>query len=319
MDKESRIYVAGDSGLVGSALCARLSDYKKVYTIPHESLELTDYKETRSFFRLTKPEYVFIAAARVGGILDNDTFPVEFLDVNARIELNILRAATEFGVKKLLLLGSSCIYPRETPQPIPEVAILSGKLEPTNDAYAIAKLAGIIGCRSYNRERGTQFVAAMPTNVYGPNDNFDLHGAHVLPALINKFHHAKVVGAPTVELWGSGVARREFMYVDDLADACVHVMKNFVPASHAVEDVIINIGTGVDVSISALAPLIADIIGYKGKLVWNTSKPDGTLRKMLDVSRLSNLGWKSKTTLAVGIRKTYEWFLDNLDNDNLRI
>jgi GDP-L-fucose synthase len=311
MNIDSKIFVAGHTGLVGSALLRALAAYPNIQTASHTSLDLTKRDAVLNFFSKKQPEYVFLAAAKVGGILYNDTSPVNFLDENCRIQLNVLYAAAKFNIKKLLFLGSSCIYPKDCPQPIKEESILAGKLEPTNDAYAIAKLSGIIGCRSYNRQLGTNFVAAMPANLYGQNDNFDLTNSHVLPALIRKIHNAKCTHAPTLTLWGSGKPRREFLHVDDLARALIHIMHNYTPASPALEDIVINIGTGRDISIAQLANLISSIIGYEGKIIWDISKPDGTLKKVLCVDKLMSLRWHPIISLKSGIEMTYKWFLEN--------
>src|SRR3989338_2817674 len=298
MKKNSKIYVAGHRGLVGSAIMRKLQKegYKNIVTKNHKDLDLTDSLAVRKFFVRVKPEYVFVAAAKVGGIMANKTYPADIIH-NAYIA----------KTKKLLFLGSSCIYPRQAPQPIKEEYLLSGKLEPTNTAYAIAKISGIIMCQSYNKQFGTNFISLMPTNLYGPNDNFDLLNSHVLPALIRKFHEAKEGGLKEVSLWGTGRAKREFLEADDLADACIFLMDKYN------ENEIINVGTGKDVSIKKLAEKIQKIVGFKGKISWNTSKPDGPLRKLLDVSKINNLGWKYKTSLEDGLVQTYAWFLKNID------
>jgi GDP-L-fucose synthase len=256
------------------------------------------------FFAAERPEYVFLAAARVGGILANSTYPVEFLQDNLRIELNVIESAYRHGVKKLLFLGSSCIYPKYAPQPMKEAHLLTGELEPTNQPYAIAKIAGIELCQAYNRQYGTHFVSVMPTNLYGPGDNFDLRNSHVLPALIRKFHEAKEHSEPNVVVWGTGAPRREFLYVDDLADACLFLMHDYSGSE------IVNIGVGQDISIGELAELVREVVGYGGEIVYDTSKPDGTPRKLLDVSKLSGLGWKARTSLREGIERTYLWYLE---------
>jgi GDP-L-fucose synthase len=259
--------------------------------------------EVEAFFQEEKPEYVFLAAAKVGGILANSTYPAEFIYQNLLVESNVIHSAYDAGVKKLLFLGSSCIYPRDCPQPMKEEYLLSGKLEPTNEPYAISKIAGIKMCQSYNRQYGTKFVSVMPTNVYGPEDNFDLATSHALPALIRKFHEAKTGGNDVVTVWGSGTPRREFLHVDDLADACLFIMK------HYNENEMINIGVGKDITISELSELIKQIVEFKGEIRYDDSKPDGTQRKLLDVSRLNSLGWRSRIPLREGIEKTYKWYL----------
>ncbi|KKR45388.1 MAG: NAD-dependent epimerase/dehydratase [Parcubacteria group bacterium GW2011_GWA2_40_14] len=309
MKKNSKIYVAGHRGLVGSAILRKLQKegYKNIVTKNHKDLDLTDSLAVRKFFVRVKPEYVFVAAAKVGGIMANKTYPADFIYKNLKIQTNIIHNAYIAKTKKLLFLGSSCIYPRQAPQPIKEEYLLSGKLEPTNTAYAIAKISGIIMCQSYNKQFGTNFISLMPTNLYGPNDNFDLLNSHVLPALIRKFHEAKEGGLKEVSLWGTGRAKREFLEADDLADACIFLMDKYN------ENEIINVGTGKDVSIKKLAEKIQKIVGFKGKISWNTSKPDGPLRKLLDVSKINNLGWKYKTSLEDGLVQTYAWFLKNID------
>jgi GDP-L-fucose synthase len=313
---ETSIYVAGHRGMVGSALVRALegAGHATLITRTHAELDLTDQAAVEAFFAKQRPTQVYLAAARVGGIHANDSYPAEFLYQNLLIEANIIHAAWRHGVERLLFLGSSCIYPRLAPQPMAEEALLTGPLEPTNDAYAIAKIAGIKLCESYNRQYGTDFRSVMPTNLYGPGDNFDLADSHVLPALIRKFHQARLDGAATVTVWGSGAPRREFLHVDDMAAACLHVMQ--LPAdvwrtgvdprcSH------LNVGTGVDVTIAELARLVAEVVGFEGRLVFDPSKPDGTPRKQLDVSRLRALGWTARIELAEGVRRTYQWFLEH--------
>ena len=309
MNNNSHIYVAGHQGLVGSAICRRLESqgYRDLIVRTKGELDLTRQAEVEAFFATAKPEYVFLAAAKVGGIQANSTHPAEFIYENTMIFANVLQAAHQTGVKKLLFLGSSCIYPRLAPQPIKEDYLLTGELEPTNDAYAIAKIAGIKMCQAYNRQYGTNFIAVMPTNLYGRFDNFDLETSHVLPALIRKFHEAKLAKKPSVTVWGSGTPKREFLYVDDLAEACVFLMETYDGSE------IINIGVGEDMTIGEIAALIGEVIGYEGEIVYDATKPDGTPRKLLDVSRLHSLGWKASTDLRTGIRKTYEWFLENVD------
>lgn len=309
---DSRVYLAGHTGLVGSAVARRLrvGGMSQVITRELGELDLTDAKATDAFFAEVRPEYVILAAARVGGIHANETYPADFIRINLQIETNCIDAAFRYGVKKLLFLGSSCIYPKHAPQPMGEEHLLTGPLEPTNDAYAIAKIAGIIMCKSYNRQHGTNFIAAMPTNLYGPGDNFDLESSHVLPAMIRRFHEAKV-GGGEVTLWGTGKPRREFLYVDDLADALVYLMEHFDASP---ENMFVNIGVGEDVTIAGLAALVADIVGYGGKVVWNTEMPDGSPRKLLNVGRLHELGWKASTSLEDGIRKSYEWYLGQAES-----
>lgn len=301
------MWVAGHRGMVGSALVRRLSSEDcEILTVDRTVLDLRRQDETERWMKSNEPQVVFIAAAKVGGILANSTQPANFLYDNLAIAINIIHCARKMGVEKLLFLGSSCIYPREAPQPMNEDALLTGPLEPTNEGYAIAKIAGIKMCQAYRRQYDCDFISAQPTNLYGPGDNFDLTSSHVLPALIAKAHRAKIAGASNVEVWGTGTARREFLYVEDLADALVHLVKNysgFVP---------INVGTGEDISISRLATMICEAVGFTGGLVFDPSKPDGTPRKLLDVSRLTELGWTPRTTLGEGIRKTYHWYLSNL-------
>jgi GDP-L-fucose synthase len=314
MERNSRIYIAGNRGLVGSAIERRLRrDHDTLITSDIADFDLTDARATDAFFARTQPEYVFLAAAKVGGIKANDTFPADFIRINLQIQTNLIDAAFRHKVRKLLFLGSSCIYPKLAPQPLKEEYLLTGKLEPTNDAYAIAKIAGILMCKSYNRQHGTNFIAAMPTNLYGPGDNFDLQTSHVLPAWIRKFHEAKVAGRASVELWGTGKVRRELLYVEDLADALVFLMNHF-DAGREREDekMFVNIGLGEDIVLRDLAELVRGIVGYSGGIVWNAAMPDGTPRKLLDVGRLHALGWKAQHTLEAGIRKTYAWYLDNV-------
>jgi GDP-L-fucose synthase len=313
MDHNSRIYVAGNRGLVGSAIERRLRrDYGNLVTSDRSDFDLTDPRATDAFFAREKPEFVFVAAAKVGGIKANDTYPADFIRINLQIQTNLIDAAFRHQVKKLLFLGSSCIYPKLAPQPMKEEHLLTGKLESTNDAYALAKIAGILMCKSYNRQHGTNFIAAMPTNLYGPGDNFDLQNSHVLPAMMRKLHEAKLAGAPTVEHWGTGNVRREFLFVDDLADALVYLMNHFdAGRDREDEKMFVNVGVGQDVTIRELAAIVKKVVGFEGKEMWNTAMPDGTPRKLLDVSRLHALGWKAQHTLEGGVRKTYEWFLQN--------
>lgn len=307
MRPDSRVYVAGHRGLVGSALFRRLESagYERLVTRSRNELELLDARAVDEFFESEKPEYVFLAAARVGGILANDTYPVEFLQDNLRVQLNVIEAAYRHGVEKLLFLGSSCIYPKHASQPMKEEYLLTGELEPTNEPYAIAKIAGIELCKSYNRQHGTDYISVMPTNLYGPGDNFDLQTSHVLPALIRKFHDAKERGDESVTVWGTGEPRREFLHVDDLADACVYLMDNYSGSE------IVNIGVGEDVSIRELAELVRDVVGYEGGIVHDASKPDGAPRKLLDVSKLRGLGWEAGIPLRKGVEDTYRWYVEH--------
>jgi GDP-L-fucose synthase len=316
MNKADRIYVAGHKGLVGSALVRRLAgEYRNLVFRSHAELELTDQQATQRFFEAERPDVVFLAAAKVGGILANNTYPAEFIYDNLAVQTNVLHAAWRTGVRRLLFLGSSCIYPRECPQPISEDYLMTGPLEPTNSAYALAKIAGIEMCAAYNRQYGTRFLSVMPTNLYGPNDNYDLHNAHVLPALIRKFHEAKLRQDPTVVAWGSGTPRREFMYVDDMADACVYLMQ--LPDADFDRLIVgrpplINIGVGEDLTIRELTEMVGRIVGYEGAVVWDQTKPDGTPRKLLDVSRLTGLGWSAGTPLSTGIARTYASYCEAL-------
>jgi GDP-L-fucose synthase len=307
MNKSSRIYVAGHGGLVGSAIYGRLQTegYANLIGRRSSELDLTRQADVEAFFSKEKPEYVFLAAAKVGGIMANNTYPAEFIYRNLMIQNNIIHSSYMNGVKKLLFLGSSCIYPKFAPQPMKEEHLLTGELEPTNEPYAVAKIAGIKMCQSYNRQYVTDYISVMPTNLYGPNDNFDLETSHVLPAMIRKFHEAKVGGKPSVEIWGTGTPRREFLYIDDLADACVYLMERYDDSG------IINIGVGEDISVRDLALLVKKIVGYSGDIVYDASKPDGTPRKLLDVSRLRSLGWRAQTSLEEGIRRTYDWYCGN--------
>jgi GDP-L-fucose synthase len=306
MNKGSRIYVAGHRGMVGAALVRALQTrgYERLILRAKGELDLRQAQDVARFFADTAPEYVFLAAAKVGGIWANASYPADFLYDNLAIETNVIHQAHVHGVKKLLLLGSSCIYPRNSPQPIKEEYLLTGSLEPTNEWYAIAKIAGIKMCEAYRRQYGTDFIAAMPTNLYGPHDNFDLTTSHVLPALLRKFHEAKETGIPPV-LWGSGRPRREFLHVDDCAEACLFLME------HYSGDVSVNVGVGTDIPIAELAQLIARIVGYEGPVSWDTDKPDGVPRKVLDCSRLTALGWGPTIALAHGIADTYAWYRDH--------
>jgi GDP-L-fucose synthase len=308
IDKSEKIFVAGYRGLVGSALIRRLEaeGFTNLLKRDHSQLDLADEAAVQNFFAQDKPAVVIVAAAKVGGIKANADFPVEFLLNNLRVQNNVIRAAHESGVRKLLFLGSSCIYPKHAPQPIPETALLTGPLEPTNEAYAIAKIAGIKLCQAYAREYGANFISAMPTNLYGPNDNFDLETSHVLAALLRKAHGAKMRKARELVVWGSGKPRREFLHVDDVAGACLFLLEKYDSPE------IINVGCGADVSIRELAELICDVVGFDGELGWDAAKPDGTPRKLLDVTKLNNLGWRSTIPLRDGIARTYDWFLKNV-------
>ncbi|RNC72768.1 MAG: GDP-L-fucose synthase [Desulfuromonadales bacterium] len=309
MDRSAKIYVAGHRGLVGSAIVRRLQaeGYGNLLLRTSADLDLRDQGAVTAFFEQERPEYVFLAAARVGGIVANNSYPADFIYDNLMIEANVIHSAWISGVKKLLFLGSTCIYPKMAPQPIREEYLLTGPLEPTNEPYAVAKIAGITLCQSYNRQHGTRFIAAMPTNLYGPGDNFDLETSHVLPALIRKVHEAKVAGAPTVTVWGTGSPFREFIHVDDVADASVFLM-----ACHEGND-IVNIGSGEEISIRDLALLVKKIVGFPGELVFDTTKPDGTPRKLSDVSRLNSLGWRHRVGLEEGIASVYAWYLTSLN------
>lgn len=308
MDKGARVYVAGHQGLVGSALVRYLAarNYQPI-CISQQELDLRDNKAVDRFFTRCKPEYVFLAAAKVGGIAANSNYPADFIRDNIFIESNIIEACYRYKVKKLLFLGSSCIYPQMAPQPIREEYFLNGRLEPTNEAYAIAKIAGIKMCQAYNRQYGTNYISVMPTNLYGPQDNFSLEDSHVLPALIHRFHRAKISGEHEVVVWGSGKPRREFLHVDDLADACYHLMQTYN------ESEIINIGSGKDITVAELAAMVKESVGFAGKIVFDTGKPDGTPRKLLDSGRINAMGWVPKITLQEGIENTYQWFLEHID------
>ncbi|SNX52925.1 GDP-L-fucose synthase [Thermoanaerobacterium sp. RBIITD] len=307
MNRDSKIYVAGHRGLVGSAIVRNLESkgYTNIIKRTHKELDLTNQEAVRRFFEEEKPEYVFLAAAKVGGIHANNTYPADFIYENLMIQNNVIKAAHDFKVKKLLFLGSTCIYPKMAPQPIKEEYLLSGYLEPTNEAYAIAKIAGLKMCQFFKRQYGDNFISCMPTNLYGPNDNFDLNNSHVMPALIRKFHEAKVNNLPYVEVWGTGKPLREFLYVDDMADACVFLMENYDGEEH------VNIGTGQEVSIRELAEMIKEVVGFEGEIVFNTDKPDGTPRKLTDVIKLHSLGWRHNVELGEGIERTYKWYLEN--------
>ncbi len=304
MNKQDKIYIAGHRGMVGSAIKRRLEKegYTNIIGRTSSELDLKDQAAVRDFFRKEKPDHVVLAAAKVGGIQANNTYRAQFIYENLMIQNNVIHQAYENGVKRLLFLGSSCIYPKLAPQPLKEESLLTGLLEETNEPYAIAKIAGIKMVESYRRQYGCDYISAMPTNLYGPNDNYDLKNSHVMPALIRKFHTAKQEGADTVEVWGTGAPKREFLHVDDLADACVYLLKNY----H--DELFVNIGTGSDLTIKALAEMIRDIVGFQGELIWDTTKPDGTPRKLMDVGRLHGMGWKHSIELRDGIKQVYEAF-----------
>jgi GDP-L-fucose synthase len=306
-DKNAKIFVAGHGGLVGSAIvrCLSNSGYTNIVVRNREELDLSSEVDVLDFFQKEKLEYVYLAAARVGGIVANDKYSADFIRDNLKIQNSVIEAAYKSGVKKLLFLGSSCIYPKMAPQPMKEEYFMTGVLEETNKAYATAKIAGIVMCQSYNKQYGTNYISVMPTNLYGPNDNFDLETSHVLPALIRKFDDAKNNNLPEVTLWGTGAPMREFLHVDDLAQACVYLMNNYNNSD------IINIGTGQDISIKDLAQMVKNEVGYPGNIVWDTTKPDGTPRKLLDVSKLESLGWKAKIGLLEGIKGVYTWYKAN--------
>ena len=310
MDKDSKIYVAGHRGLVGSAIKRGLEakGYKNIIGKTHRELDLRNTEEVESFFKKEKPEYVFLAAAKVGGIMANNTYPADFILENLQIQNNVISMAYKYGVKKLMFLGSSCIYPKMCPQPIKEEYLLSGYLEPTNEGYALAKISGLKMCQFFNKQYGTNFISVMPTNLYGPYDNFDPNNSHVMPALIRKFHEAKIQGKDEVVVWGTGTPLREFLYSEDMADACIYLMETYEGNEF------FNIGTGKEITIERLAELIKDVVGYEGKIIFDTSKPDGTPRKLLDVSKLRQAGWSYKTELKDGIKLAYEWYLNNCKN-----
>lgn len=310
LNKNDKIYVAGHRGLVGSAIVRSLErqGYTNVIGRTHKELDLTNQAAVDEFFKTEKPDVVVLAAAKVGGINANNTTPAEFAYINMQIQCNVIDCCHRYKVKKLLFLGSTCIYPKMAPQPIPEDALLTGPLEQTNEAYAIAKISGLEMCKFYKRQYGDDFISCMPTNLYGPHDNYDLSGSHVMPAMIRKFHEAKVNNLPTVELWGTGTPLREFLYVDDMADACVFLLENYSGEQH------VNIGTGVEITIKELAETVKKTVGYEGEIVWNKDMPDGTPRKLTDVTKLHNLGFKHKVDLEEGVKLAYEWFKDNVDN-----
>lgn len=308
MDKNARIYVAGHRGLVGSAIVRRLRQegYNCLLTATSSAVDLREQADVRSFFLHEKPDYVFLAAARVGGIVANSSYPADFIYQNLMIECNVIESSRLAGVKKLLFLGSTCIYPKMAPQPLKEEYLLTGPLESTNEWYAVAKIAGIKLCQAYQRQYGCRYISAMPTNLYGPEDNFDLETSHVLPALIRKFHEAKVGKEPTVSVWGSGKPRREFLHVDDCAQACLSLMK------HYDDEAFVNIGVGTDVTIAGLATMVKEVVGFTGEIEYDGSKPDGTPRKLVDTSRINDLGWHAEISLLAGIESTYQWFLSNV-------
>jgi GDP-L-fucose synthase len=328
VNKNSKIYIAGHRGLVGSALMRNLKSagYTNLILRTHAELDLTDQAATEAFFAQEKPDYVFLAAAKVGGILANNSYPAEFIRDNLAIQTNIIHAAYKNGVTRLMFLGSSCIYPKLAPQPMKEEYLLTGPLEPTNRPYALAKIAGIEMCWSYNRQYGTKYLAVMPTNLYGPGDNYHLENSHVIPALIRKFHEAMLANAKEVVVWGTGTPKREFLYSEDMSDACIYLM-NLPDGSFDVllgsdetmsgkfEPPLVNIGVGNDVSIGDLAILIKQVVGYTGEIIFDTSKPDGTPRKLMDVSRLNELGWSAPTSLQAGLAKAYTDFINNLGAD----
>lgn len=313
LDRDKKIYVAGHRGLVGSAIvrCLEKEGFSRIVTRTHEELDLTRQAETEAFFAREKPDYVILAAAKVGGIYANDTYPADFIMKNLQIECNVIDAAYKNQVKKLLFLGSSCIYPRECSQPIKEEFLLSGYLEKTNEAYALAKIAGLKMCAFYNQQYHTHYISVMPCNLYGINDNFALENSHVLPALMRKFHEAKKTGAPTVTVWGSGTPLREFLNVDDLAGACLYLM------DHYEGNEFFNVGSGQEISILKLAELIKHVVGYQGEIIMDAAKPDGTPRKVTDISRILETGWRPAIDLETGIRRTYEWFCEKYDKGEL--
>ena len=313
MKQSDKIYVAGHRGLVGSAIVKNLKSkgYQNIIGRTHQELNLTSQQEVRDFFFFFQPEIVVLAAAKVGGINANNTAPADFAYENMQIQCNVIKCSHDFHVKKLLFLGSTCIYPKLAPQPIPEEALLTGPLEETNEAYAIAKIAGMEMCRFFKQQYGDNFISCMPTNLYGPHDNYDLSGSHVMPAMIRKFHDAKVNNSSSVELWGTGTPLREFLYVDDMADACVFLLENYNGERH------VNIGTGKEITIKELAETVQRVVGYQGEIVWNGDMPDGMPRKLTDVSKLHALGWKHKIELEDGIKLAYQWFRENVEKARL--
>ncbi len=313
MNKSDKIYVAGHRGLVGSAIVRNLEEkgYTNVIGRTHRELDLTRQQAVREFFETERPDVVVLAAAKVGGINANNTAPAEFAYENMQIQCNVIQCSHVYHVRKLLFLGSTCIYPRMAPQPIPEDALLTGPLEETNEAYAIAKISGLEMCKFYKRQYGDDFISCMPTNLYGPYDNYDLSGSHVMPAMIRKFHDAKMNNVPSVELWGTGTPLREFLYVDDMADACVFLLEHYDGEQH------VNIGTGKEVTIRELADTVRRVVGYQGEIVWNPDMPDGTPRKLTDVTKLHNLGWTHKVELEEGVQLAYDWFRENVKDARL--
>ena len=313
MNKSDKIYVAGHRGLVGSAIVRNLEEkgYTNLICRTHKELDLTSQQAVRDFFAEQRPDVVVLAAAKVGGINCNNAAPAEFAYENMQIQCNVVKCCHDFGVKKLLFLGSTCIYPKMAPQPIPEDALLTGPLEETNEAYAVAKIAGLEMCKFFKRQYGDDFISCMPTNLYGPYDNYDLSGSHVMPAIIRKFHDAKVNNAPSVELWGTGTPLREFLHVDDMADACVFLLEHYDGEQH------VNIGTGKEVTIRELAEIVRRVVGYEGEIVWNKEMPDGTPRKLTDVTKLHNLGWTHKIELEEGVQLAYDWFRENVEDARL--
>ena len=307
MDKKSKIYVAGHRGLVGSAIVRKLQEngYNNITSKTHSELDLTDSYQVEEFFKNERPEYVFLAAAKVGGILANNTYTADFIFENLKIQNNVIGMAHKYNVKKLMFLGSSCIYPKMCSQPIKEEYLLSGYLEPTNEAYALAKISGLKMCEFFNKQYGTNFISVMPTNLYGPYDNYHPENSHVMPALIRRFHEAKINNSKEVVVWGSGTPLREFLYSEDMADACIHLMDTYEGNDF------FNIGTGKEITIKGLAEMVKEVVGYEGTLTFDSSKPDGTPRKLLDVTRLSEAGWKYKTELRDGIEKAYKWYVEN--------
>lgn len=308
-----KIYVAGHRGLVGSAIVRSLKakGYNNIIGKTHKELDLTNQAAVQEFFEKERPDVVVLAAAKVGGINANNTYPAEFAYENMQIQCNVIKCCHDYKVKKLLFLGSTCIYPKMAEQPIVEDALLTGALEPTNEAYAIAKIAGLEMCKFFKRQYGDNFISCMPTNLYGPNDNYDLNGSHVMPAMIRKFHDAKISGAKSVELWGTGTPLREFLYVDDMADACLFLLEEYDGEQH------VNIGTGKEISIKELAETVQKVVGYEGELVWNTDMPDGTPRKLTNVDKLHQLGFRHKVELQEGIELSYKWFCENVENARL--
>lgn len=310
MKKDASIFVAGHAGLIGSAMVRRLErdGYRRIITLRHHELDLQDAVRVAEFFDRVRPEYVVLAAGRVGGIVENQTYPADFMDENIAVQINVLRAARKVGVRKLILFGSSCMYPRECPQPMAEDALLSGRPEPTSLPYAISKLAGTYMCLAYNtQDTDKRFIPVIPNSAYGPNDNFDPKSGHVLSALMTRFHEAKASGVEAVTLWGSGAPRREFIHADDVADACLHLLRQ----DNSALELPVNIGVGADLSIKELAEMIANVVGYKGRLKWDLTKPDGAPRKLLDSSRLRSFGWEPKVNFSEGLSSTYQWYLNN--------